>query len=295
MVPIAVTRDSQFRMGVVGDLHTHWDEVDLAQFAGADYDLLFFTGDLGGGNPNSSLRMARLLSRLTIPTLIMPGNNDTCDIDRLAAELNHQRGIGEILAITGQRAEREVPIQLCGYSHHLIEFDGIPVSLIAARPHSMGGPELSFPDYMADTYGITTLAESEARLCQLVDDAASDRLFFLAHNGPLGLGSQPDSMWGCDFKPGGGDWGDTDLAAAMRYAREQGRTALGMVGGHMHLRTKQGEWRPCRLRLEGVLYLNASRVPRIFSGKDDVYRHHLALTLARDGIEAEEVQWSQYG
>ena len=209
--------------------------------------------------------MARLLSRLHIPTLIMPGNNDTCDISQLSAELNHQHGIGEILALTGRRASKRSAVQLCGYSHHLINCRDTAISLIAARPHSMGGPELSFPEYMMESYGIGSLEDSQAKLCELIDGAASDRLLFLAHNGPTGLGAEPDAMWGCDFKPGGGDWGDTDLAAAMQYASQQGKTVLGMVG------------------------------PRIFSGKDDVYRHHIALTLDGAGISAEEVLWPQYG
>jgi uncharacterized protein (TIGR04168 family) len=295
MEPLVSTCNRQFRLGVVGDLHTHWDEVDLAQFAGADYDLLFFTGDLGGGNPESSLRMARLLSRLVTPTLIMPGNNDTFDISQLSAELNHQHGIGEILALTGRRASRRAAVQLCGYSHHLVTCGDTAISLIAARPHSMGGPALSFPEYMAATYGIGSLEDSEAKLCELVDEAASERVLFLAHNGPTGLGAQPDAMWGCDFKPGGGDWGDTDLATAMQYASQLGKTVLGMVGGHMHLRTKQGNWRPWQLRRDGALFINASRVPRIFSDSNDVYRHHIALTIDGEGISAEEVLWPQYG
>ena len=55
------SRGDVFRFAVVGDLHTHWDDVDLAQFAGADYDLLYFTGDLGGGTPDSTLRVPRAL------------------------------------------------------------------------------------------------------------------------------------------------------------------------------------------------------------------------------------------
>ena len=37
------------RLGVVGDLHTHWDDIDVVQFNATSYDVLFFTGDLGGG------------------------------------------------------------------------------------------------------------------------------------------------------------------------------------------------------------------------------------------------------
>ena len=46
-----------FRFAIIGDLHTHWDAVDLARFSRSDYDLLYFTGDLGGGHVDSSLRI----------------------------------------------------------------------------------------------------------------------------------------------------------------------------------------------------------------------------------------------
>ena len=76
----------------------------------------------------------------------------------------------------------------------------------------MGGPELTFPDYMAHTYNILSLEDSVQRIRSLVDEADDD-IVFLAHNGPLGLGPEPADIWGCDFKPDGGDWGDSDLAA----------------------------------------------------------------------------------
>ncbi len=275
-----------FRMGIVGDLHTHWDETDVRQIAARGYDLLFFTGDLGGGTPDSCIRMARLIARLRQRALVMPGNNDTVDIERLAVELNHQQGLNEILAITGQSAAGAV--SLCGYSHHRIVVQGREISLIAGRPHSMGGPELTFPDYMAQTYGINSLAESESRLRALVDGAAGE-IIFLAHNGPVGLGGEPADIWGCDFKPGGGDWGDTDLAAAVDYARAQGRTVLAVIAGHMHLRTRQGEERPWQRQHDEVVYVNAARVPRIYSTGGDVVRHHVELRITADGLEFVEV------
>ena len=66
---------TSIRIGVVGDLHTHWDDIDVAQFGRSDYDLLFFIGDLGGGTADSSLRIARSIARLDKETLVMPGNS----------------------------------------------------------------------------------------------------------------------------------------------------------------------------------------------------------------------------
>ena len=67
---------SEIRIGVIGDLHTHWDDVDVVQFNRSDYDLLIFIGDLGGGTADSSLRIARSISRLTEEALVIPGNKD---------------------------------------------------------------------------------------------------------------------------------------------------------------------------------------------------------------------------
>lgn len=276
-----------FSMGIVGDLHTHFDDVDVHQLANLDYDLLFFTGDLGGGSRDSSLGMARLLSNLDGRVLVMPGNNDTVDIQELAAELTHRKGLNKIMAITRQ-TDYDNEVSLCGYSLHRVTAGSRAISLIAARPHSMGGPELTFPDYMAHTYNIHSLEDSVQRICSLVDEADDD-IVFLAHNGPLGLGPEPADIWGCDFKPDGGDWGDSDLADAIDYARTEGKRVLAVIAGHMHLRTKQGQQRPWRVEKDGVLYINAARVPRIFAGKDDVYRHHITLQISTDSVAVSEV------
>ncbi len=283
----------EIRLGIIGDLHTHWDDVDIWQFANAPYDLLFFAGDLGGGLADSTLRVARSISRLRQPTLVMPGNNDTVDVEELAAELALQGGVSKIMAITRDSAASDV--RLCGYSLHELRAPGLAVDLIAGRPHSMGGPQLSFPDYMASTYAVHSLADSTERLCGLVDASSAEAIVFLAHNGPTGLGEEAGDIWGCDFKPGGGDWGDPDLALAIDYARDRGKRVLAVVAGHMHLRTKHGEERPWLLDRNGTLYVNSARVPRIFSGQDDVYRHHLEMRISLEGVAVQELMVPESG
>ncbi|MEZ7972688.1 MAG: metallophosphoesterase [Pseudomonadales bacterium] len=275
-----------FRLGIVGDLHSHFDTFDVHQFNALAYDLLFFTGDLGGGTRESSLMMARMLANLRGSVLVMPGNNDTVDIQQLAAELTHRQGLGRIMAITQQSTE-SADIALCGYSLHRIVVSDRRVTLLAARPHSMGGPDLTFPDYMAKTYSIHSLEDSEARIRRLVDEA-DEEIIFLAHNGPLGLGDGPQDIWGCDFKPDGGDWGDPDLATAVAYAKSVNKRVLAVIAGHMHLRTKQGLERPWKVLDDGIVYVNAARVPRIFNGSDDVYRHHIQLHIGVDSLSVEE-------
>ena len=281
------------RIGVIGDLHTHWDDIDVAQFNTTDYDLLFFTGDLGGGSVDSSLRVARTISRLNVETLVMPGNNDTGDIHQLAAELSHRSGLKRLTGIRQGAGDTIKSIRLCGYSSHRYTTPATDVTLIAARPHSMGGPALTFADHMTATYGIDSMEASAARLKELVDAAQTAEIIFLAHNGPIGLGGEPADMWGCDFKPDGGDWGDPDLSEAIAYAVETGRRVLAVVAGHMHLTTKCGQERPWRRERDGILYVNAARVPRIYAGSDDVMRHHVSLHVHGRGVEIEEVEVPQ--
>ncbi|MEM1153673.1 MAG: metallophosphoesterase [Pseudomonadota bacterium] len=276
-----------FRIGVVGDLHSHFDEIDVHQLNEQHYDLIFFTGDLGGGAQGSSLHMARIMSDLDGPVLVMPGNNDTIDITELGAELMHRHGLHMIRAIATHHEEPGA-IALCGYSHHPIAIGGRHVSLIAARPHSMGGPSLTFADHLAHTYSIHSLVESVSRLKSLIDEA-NEEIIFLAHNGPYGLGSEPGDIWGCDFKAGAGDWGDTDLTEAIDYALSLDKRVLAVVAGHMHLMTKQKVERPWRVESNGIDYINAARVPRIFNREDGVYRHHVCMTLTQDQLEIEEI------
>jgi uncharacterized protein (TIGR04168 family) len=300
--PTASRRDSglgdatmtRIRIGVIGDLHSHWDQADVAHFERTDYDLLLFTGDLGGGTPESSLRMAKVMSRLRKDTLVMPGNNDTGDIAELSAELAHQSGIKSLLAIRDGSSVTASgggtpPVRLCGYSQHRLTREHVDLTLIAARPHSLGGSELSFPEHMEATYGITSIAASTERLFGLVDESATRDIVFLSHNGPTGLGDEPHSMWGCDFKPDGGDWGDPDLAATIDYAIERGKRVIAVIAGHMHHRTKCGNERPWRLERDGIVYINAAKVPRIYSSGADVHRHHVSLEITSSGANASEV------
>jgi uncharacterized protein (TIGR04168 family) len=277
------------RIGVIGDLHTFWDDVDVAQFDRSAYDLLYFTGDLGGGTPDSSLRIARTISRLRKRALVMPGNNDTGDIAELAAELAHRGGLRRLNEVReGARDTSGDRISLCGYSTHRLTQGAVDVTLIAGRPHGMGGPDLSFPEHMAAAYGIDSLEASRQRLLSLVDQAQTRNVVFLSHNGPTGLGAAPEDMWGCDFKPGGGDWGDPDLAAAIDHAQRCDKRVLAVVAGHMHLRTKDGQQRPWCVEREGIVYVNAARVPRIFSGAGDVQRHHVALSIGASEVQVRE-------
>lgn len=288
-----MSSNPQIRIGIVGDLHSHWDELDVALFDRSDYDLLLFTGDLGGGTESSALRTARTIARLRKEALIMPGNNDTAHMAALTEEIGGY-AVATSVAVQGGGATAlamsfEPAVNLCGYSLHRVNRGALDLTIIAGRPHSLGGPTLSFPEHMRTRHAVADLQDSQRRLCDLIDAASSRNLMFLAHNGPTGLGDQPADMWGCDFKPDGGDWGDPDLEVAVDHARRQGKNVMAVVAGHMHLQTRCGLERPWLRRVDGTCYVNASRVPRIFYRNGAIHRHHVALTISAAGAEAREV------
>ena len=179
-------------------------------------------------------------------------------------------------------------VQVGGYGVHPFVFGEESVTVITARPHPMGGSELSYAPYLARQYGVHSLEQSAQRLKQCVDAAADTPLIFLAHNGPTGLGDQPASIWGCDFRPGAGDFGDEDLRVAIAYAQRQGKNVLAVIGGHMHQRTKKDAIRPWHITCDGIHYLNAARVPRIFTRADQTLHYHLSLTLQNRSAVVEE-------
>ena len=154
----------------------------------------------------------------------------------------------------------------------------------------MGGGEFSFPAEVSRVYGVGTMEESTERLLSLVDAVDTDRLLILGHNGPLGLGDRATDLWGADFLPEAGDWGDPDLAEAVLRAKDRGLDTV-VVAGHMHQHTKTGEMRGWRTELDGVEFLNPARVPRIYSGDTCELRYHVAIDIDDQHLDVREVEW----
>ncbi|MEZ4369853.1 MAG: metallophosphoesterase [Polyangiaceae bacterium] len=260
--------DPPIRIAVVGDIHAFWGPPDVEYFNQSDYDLVLFVGDLGGYTVGGTLKVARSIARLEKPALVLPGNHDAITPAQLAAEIS---GVGSLIELASggeERRRRELaealgPVPLVGYSLHRFRFRTQTLSIVAARPHSFGGPRLAFRPLMKRAFGVTSLEESETRLKQLVDDA-SNELLFLAHNGPTGLGEARESIWGCDFRRNAGDFGDPDLRGALTYATSQGKRVRAVLAGHMHHALKGGGDRTWLEEAAGTYYVNAARVPRVF-------------------------------
>jgi uncharacterized protein (TIGR04168 family) len=283
------------KLAVIGDVHHAFVAADTAYFNASDHDALLFVGDIYNYSPQRGLRAAAELANLAKPALLIPGNHDAVHPAQLAAELAGNPTLIRLTsAVTGASHRRRVRdlreavggVQVGGYSvHHLHE--GIDV--IVGRPHAMGGSSVSFAPQLEDAYGVDSLADSIAKLRHCVDESEAERVIFLAHNGPTGLGDRRTDLWGADFRKEEGDFGDEDLRAAIDHAVARGKRVLAVVAGHMHHRLRGGGRRAWCARQDGILYVNAACVPRIFEDRDGVHHHHVDLLVRGDDVEAVEV------
>jgi uncharacterized protein (TIGR04168 family) len=284
------------RIAVVGDVHLAFDKRDVALLDAAGYDLVLFVGDLAGYGRAGGLRVARRIARLRTPTLVLPGNHDAVTVQQLAAEVfDVPERLRSFTAIGMQRradalARALEPVPMCGYSLHA--FDALGLSVLAARPHSLGGARLGFRRYLARRFGAGTMQLSAAKLCELFDGVPSGRpIIVLAHCGPAGLGDTRAAIFGCDFRAEAGDWGDPDLETALSHAKSTGKTVLAVVAGHMHHALRGGGERRWQLQRDGVQYLNAARVPRTRVGPTGHERHHVKLIVSGGELVSAEQVW----
>lgn len=281
-------------VAVIGDLHSAWEADDIGYFQRTEYPLLLVTGDLGHSGSTDGRRIARSFAQLAPQVLVMPGNNDAADYPHIRAELTYRRARADLLVDAVAEGHSIPPsreaAQLCGYSLHRMDLNGFAFTLVAGRPFSMGGPELAFPQALLRVHDVHSMRDSIERLCGLVDQADTEHLVFLAHNGPTGLGAAPEDIWGRDFHPDAGDWGDPDLRAAIEHALRRGKRVIAVVAGHMHwaVAGRQDRHRRWQLQRDGILYVNAARVPRVFAHRGSNVRQHIHLELHPSGAWAEE-------
>lgn len=279
-------------IAIVGDLHSFWDQGDVEYFNQSHYQTVLLTGDLGSSRAENGVEIARSLARVRRQLFVMFGNNDATEYARIAAELRYQAGRAELLAgmdssDSAKGAQGETVV--CGFSAHELDVAGLAVTLIAARPFAMGGTEFSYPHALKASFGIESMQQSTQRLFELVDGCSTSHVVFLAHNGPAELGEMASSPFGRDFDPQAGDWGDRDLRQAVDHAVQSGHRVLAVIGGHMHWPLRDGSERQWWVRQEGVLYVNAARVPRHLPKDGNLRRHHISLRLTDDAATASEV------
>ncbi|MEM6519852.1 MAG: TIGR04168 family protein [Cyanobacteria bacterium P01_D01_bin.71] len=277
---------STIQIAVVGDIHNHWDEQDMAALHGLKADLVLFVGDFG----NEAVDVVRSIATLDLPKAAIFGNHDAwytaTPWGRKKCPYNRQ-------------SEDWVQLQIdclgpADVSYSKRDFPELEITVIGGRPFSWGGSEWKHASFYRDRYGVHSFDESIDRIKQAIDEAAFDTLIFIGHCGPTGLGDQPESPCGRDWNPIGGDFGDPDLAAAIAYAQENGKSVPLVTFGHMHhgLRHRQDIQRQRVTRdAAETLYLNAACVPRIVQTATSCQRNFSLVTLAQGQVKQSELVW----
>lgn len=177
-----------FRIAIVGDIHTHWSDDDVRYFNQSEYDTVLFVGDLPDRKLWEVNAEARKLARVRKPAYCIPGNHDALTLLQLVGEFfmnptlirvgapGHRKRVARLREALG-------PVMLCGYSWHPLPTPEEPVGLVVGRPHSMGGG-LNVAPYLADAFAVYSLEQSGERICRLIDEVPYRRLILMAHHGP---------------------------------------------------------------------------------------------------------------
>lgn len=250
--------NAEVKIAVVGDIHEQWELEDHQALKSLQVDLVLFVGDLG----NESVPVVRKIASLNLPKAVILGNHDAwytatewgqkkCPYNR-----HQENWVQDQLDLLGESH--------LGYRHR--NFPHLNLSVVGGRPFTWGGPEWKYGQFYQQWYGVRNFSDSAERIIQAASQATAETLIFLGHNGPTGLGEEPEAPCGRDWKPLGGDFGDPDLALAIQETRQQGKRIPLVTFGHMHhnLRHTKQELRRCIfVDGAGTVYLNAARVPRI--------------------------------
>lgn len=290
------------KIAVIGDIHTGFDLKDTELLNSSEYHLILFTGDLPGRSHRQTVRIAKIMSHLKKPAVMIAGNHDATSVKHLLGEITGDRFLKQSDSSSQFARVEELrkalgPVRLSAYECiDLKNFTGVDTEykLITGRPHSMGGPGIAFLPYMSDAYGVESEKDSAGKTAEAA--VPGSRLLILAHNGPAGLGSNRDDLFGADFKAEAGDHGDRDLTEAISQMKQKGCHISAVIAGHMHHALRGGGKRKWLKKEDHTTYINAARVPRIIKKSASTARHHVRICIANQGeAEVEQVFWDESG
>ena len=261
---------------VVGDVHGRWGAPDRVFVEKAQPDLCLFVGDLG----DEDVRVVAEIASVQADIAVVLGNHDAW------SSFSKKRCTNDLRRILERLARKHI-----GYQRR--ELPSLGLSLIGARPFSWGGPSLRSPELYDELFGIRTMEESADRIVALAEDAATDRLVLVAHNGPLGLSQTPTDIWGKDFADATGDWGDRDLALAIARIVRSGKKVVCVIAGHMHDRVQRTVSRRRRfVERDGIIYVNPAVVPRRRQRGDGAeVGHFVRLRFTAGSLDRVEELW----
>ncbi|HTL90455.1 MAG TPA: TIGR04168 family protein [Leptolyngbya sp.] len=274
------------RLAVIGDIHDRWEEEDAAALEFLGVDLALFVGDFG----NESVNIVKLIAALQTPKAAILGNHDAwysatdwgrskCPYDRTKEDRVQQQ-----LDLLGEAH--------VGYSK--LDFPDLDLTVVGGRPFSWGGSSWKNDRFYRERYGVHSWDESADRILNAVEQAKSNTIIFIGHNGMKGMGNQPEDPCGKDWQPIGGDHGDPDFTSAITQTRQRGKSVPLVAFGHMHhsLRhTKTELRRPIHVDAAGTVHLNAARVPRIIEQGGDRLRNFSIVALEHGIVTKISLIW----
>ncbi|VXD11364.1 conserved hypothetical protein [Planktothrix serta PCC 8927] len=283
---MTVVNIKPIKIAVVGDVHDQWENDDTLALKSLGVDLVLFVGDFG----NEAVEVVRKIASVDIPKAVVFGNHDAwytaTEWGRKKCPYNRKTEdwVQEQLDIIGA--------DHVGYGKR--DFPHLQLTVVGGRPFSWGGPEWKYNGFYEERFGVNGFAASTQRMIKAVQTATFDRILFLGHNGPTGLGEAAEAPCGKDWSPIGGDYGDPDLAEAIAYSRTLGKTIPLVAFGHMHHTLRHTKTRP-RQRLitspEGTVYLNSACVSRIRETPQGKQRNFSMVMLDQDQVSEVSLVW----
>jgi uncharacterized protein (TIGR04168 family) len=276
------------KIAIVGDVHDQWEPADEIALKQLGADLVLFVGDFG----NEAVELVARLAALDLPKAAIFGNHDAwytaSDWGRSKRPYDPQ---------VEDRVQQQIDLlgaSCVGYGK--LDLPQFNLSIVGSRPFSWGGPQWKYNDFYTDRYGIDSFAASTQRIVDNGRAASGETLIIIGHNGPTGLGEEPESICGKDWgEPQiGGDYGDPDLAAAISILQAEGKSIPLVTFGHMHHKlrhTKDRLRQPLVVHPNGTLYLNAARCPRILSTIERTVRNFSLVTMVDGKITQAGLVW----
>lgn len=274
------------KIAVIGDIHHQWQLEDNLILEHLGLNLALFVGDFG----NESVEVVRQIADLNVPKAVIMGNHDAWYTasawGRQQSPYNHDHE---------DRVKEQ--LDLLGESHvgyRKLDFTALNLSVVGSRPFSWGGSEWKNKRFLRNLYDVDNFTDSTAKIVANAQETRYNTLIFLGHNGPTGLGDEPEAICGRDWPPLGGDHGDPDFANAINQVRHSGKSIALVTFGHMHHHLRHTRSR-LRTRVKtdayGTVYLNAASVPRIIEQNGQKLHNFSLVSLESGVVRAIDLIW----
>lgn len=275
------------KIAIVGDVHDQWEAADAIALKQLGVDLVLFVGDFG----NEAVELVGRIAALDLPKAVIFGNHDAwyTASDWGRSKRPYDPSIED-------RVQQQVDLLGTSYvGYGKLDLPQFNLSIVGSRPYSWGGSQWKYTDFYQERYGIDSFAASTQRIVESATSASCEHLIMIGHNGPTGLGADPESICGKDWgEPIGGDYGDPDLADAIAILRAQGKSIPLVAFGHMHHKlrhTKERLRQPLEIDPDGTVYLNAARCPRILATIERTVRNFSLVTIVAGQVAKAGLVW----